>query len=507
MQGEENAAFGDSAYLSAAWSPGRLTRVSDQIERRRRDFKLQQLMIQKIDKFLKIYSLIIIIIIGITGIYAARGLHSDGSFWLVEMLNRGGFYIFDPHRAYVQVLVQAPVAIAIWLGVLDLNTLIRIHSFGFVGVPLIFWIGALVLQYGNRLFCFFLMAFAVTYLRSNFFAAGEFSVAYGMAAFCASVLLRREITFVQAVLVSLTAIALTHSYEATFFLGLFLVALSIIRLLKGATDKSNVRGLIMISIPIFLIAVYVGGRSIFFQRTYSGDNVANFSALTEIHLIYLIAVPLFLSLLCMACCRKVKSGLFIVVSTLVGFYLLYAFRWDSGNISYGYFSYAYRALCCFLLLGILSIATAFRFWPEFFKTEPIDPTASLYLAIGVTIFFNSMAALMLYHTYGYFRWLQRFEQEAIVLKTHTPIDKTKINTNHGWTHGYNWMWGNPSTSILLRGNAEAMILNNSNHKDPEPGFYENVKPDDPLVPMDRSAYDAYPIKPFEKRTLLFPIFK
>ena len=76
--------------------------------------------------------------IAIAGVYAARGMHSDGSFWLVEMLPRGGFYIFDPHRAYVQVLVQAPVAFAIWLGVLDLNTLIRVHSFGFVGVPVIF---------------------------------------------------------------------------------------------------------------------------------------------------------------------------------------------------------------------------------------------------------------------------------------------------------------------------------------------------------------------------------
>jgi hypothetical protein len=81
------------------------------------------------------------------------------------MLPEGGFYIFDPHRAYVQVLVQAPVALAIWLGALDLNILTRAHSFGFVGVPLIFWVGALALQFKSRLFWFFLMAFTVSYLR------------------------------------------------------------------------------------------------------------------------------------------------------------------------------------------------------------------------------------------------------------------------------------------------------------------------------------------------------
>ena len=163
------------------------------------------------DRLLKPFALAVILLIGIAGVYAARGMYSDGSFWLVEILPRGGFYLADPHRKYVLALVQAPVALAIWLGTLDLNTLIRVHSFGFVGVPLVFWMGALILQYKDRLFWFFLMAFTVSYLRSNFFAAGEFSVAYGMTAFCTSVLLRQKITRSQAVLMVLTAIALTHS--------------------------------------------------------------------------------------------------------------------------------------------------------------------------------------------------------------------------------------------------------------------------------------------------------
>ena len=459
-----------------------------------------------IDKLLKIYSLVIIIIIGATGVYAARGLYADGSFWLFEILNRGGFNIFDPHRSYVQILVQSPVVAAIWLDILDLNALLRIHSFGFVGVPLIFWIGALVLQFGNRLFWFFLIAFTVTYLRSNFFAAGEFSVAYGMTAFCASVLLRREVTFIQLILVVLTAIGLTHSYEATFFLGSFLVVLSIIRLLKVETDKPVIRALIMLSIGVFLISVYVGGRSIFFQRSYRANDVSNFSALTEIHLLYLIVIPLLLTFICMALWRNIRGGLLVVILAIVIAYMLYAFRWDSGNISFGFYSYAYRALCCFLLLGILSISTVIRFWPQFFENESIGQNTSLYLVIGVIIFFSSMTSLFLYHTYGYYKWIQRFEQEAIMLKAHTPIDKTKINTNHGWAHGYNWMWGNPSTSILLRGNAEAMILNNSNHMDPNPGFYENVKEGGYISSTDRPTIDAYPIKPCVKKSLHFPKF-
>jgi hypothetical protein len=461
-------------------------------------------MLQHADRLLKLLSFAIILLVGVAGVYAARGMHSDGSFWLVEMLPRGGFYFFDPHRMYVQALVQAPVALAIWLGTLDLNTLIRVHSFGFVGVPLVFWMGALILQYKDRLFWFFLMAFAVSYLRSNFFAAGEFSVAYAMTAFCASVLLRKKISLLHAGLMVVTSIALTHSYEATLFLGSFLVVLAVIRLVKIPSDSKTVRLLVLVSSIMFSISVYVGARSTFFQRSYDGKGAANLSALLEIHLIYLILVPALVASLCFDLSKRSRAWILISLLSLAGMYMLYVFRWESGDISFGYYSYAYRALCCFLLIGVLSLAILIRFWPDLIKGNSVDATRDYPLAIGAGIFFLSMSCLMLYHTHGYYKWAQRFELEVIALKAHTPIDKTKINSNHGWTHGYNWMWGNPSTSILLRGNAEAMVLNNSKHQGPEPGVYENVRTGDAALPMDRPTYELYPLRPFRKSGLLFP---
>jgi hypothetical protein len=460
-------------------------------------------MPQSTDRSLKLLVLATIVLIAMAGVYAARGMYSDGSFWLVEMLPRGGFWIFDPHRAYVQELVQAPVAFAVWLGVLDLNTLIRVHSFGFVGVPVIFWLGALILHLRTRLFWFFLMAFTVSYLRSNFFAAGEFSVAYSLTAFCAAVLIKEKVSLVNALLMVFSATALTHSYEATLFLGSFLIVVAVVRLVKVPDDQRSVRLLILVSIAIFLFSVYVGARSTFFQRSYDGKGAANFSAFAEIHLLYLMVMPALMALLCTSYGQRIKKPLLAILLMLGGLYLAYVFRWDQTHISYGYFSYAYRALCCFLLIGVLILATGLRFWPQLFDPKSPSSAGTNYLAVGAMIFFTSMAWLMLYHTYGYYKWAQRFELEAIALKVHTPIDKTSINTNHGWTYGYNWMWGNPSTSILLRGNAEAMVLNNSQHKGPEPGSYENVKPGDVPLPMDRPILDPYPLKPFEKRGLLF----
>lgn len=457
------------------------------------------------DRLLKLFALAVIVLIVITGVYAVRGLHSDGPAWLIEMLPRGGFFIFDSHRAYAQALVQAPVALAIWLGTVDLNTLIRVHSFGFIGVPVVFWLGALVLQFGNRLFWFFLMAFTVSYLRSNFFAAGEYSLAYAMTAFCTSVLLRQQVGVFLAVAMLLTGVVLTHSYEASLFLGAFLATLSIVRLWLVPTDPRSIKILLGIAFVIFLMAIYVGVRSAFFQRSYDGQSVANLGAITEIHLLYLLLMPALLVFLCTEYGRQIHKGLCAIVIFLAALYLVYAFRWDHRNISYGYYSYAYRVLCCFLLLGVLSLASAWRFWPHLFKTNACSASSSLYLSLGSFVFFMSMAWLMLYHTYGYYQWAQRFEQTAISIKVHTPIDKTTINTNHGLNHGYNWMWGNAFTSILLRGNAEAIVLNNSSFISPEPSIYDNLDLRDPLGSNNQATYNKYPLARFEKKSLLFPL--
>jgi hypothetical protein len=457
---------------------------------------------QNIEKICKVAALALILLTGVAGVYTARGLYADGSFWLVEMLPRGGFFIFDTYRAYVQVLVQLPVVLAISLQVSDLNTLIRVHSFGFIGIPILFWLGALLLHMRSRLFWFFLMAFSVSFLRSNFFAAGEFSTAYSLTAICAAILLKPYINAWLALVLLAAALVLTHSYEATLFLGAFLAILSIIHLFKTPHESWGIKLCVLLAFFIFLAAVYVGADSTFFQRSYDGRGTANLGALKEIHLLYLILMPAVAAILCSGYGQRFEKLLSAALMLLAALYFIYSFRWDHSNISYGYLSYAYRALCSFLLLGVLGLAVLFNYWPKLVKSRPAGQGMAA-ISIGIFAFFVSMAWPLLYHTYGFYKWGQRFETQAITITEHTHIDKTSINTNHGWTFGYNWMWGNPSTSILLRGNAEAVILNNSTLTGWEP--------------IDHTKIDKYPLqlnsKPpltndsprsFEKRGLLYP---
>jgi hypothetical protein len=417
-----------------------------------------------IDKNLKLFTLSLMLLIGISGVYAARGLYADGSFWLFEILSRDGFYIFDPHRAHAQILVQLPVVVLLELGVQDLNLLIRAHSFGFVFVPLIFWIVALSIQIHTRLFWFFLIAYSATYLRSNFFAAGEFNITYAMTAFCASILLRHEINRTLAVFLILTSVALTHSYEMTLFLGILLISLSGWRLWHEKQDGRVVRYCIMTAAIFFLLSIYIGFESAFFQRTYDGRSTANLSALQEIHFLYLLVAPMLVAALCLTKDSVLKNALAGATVLLIVVYSIYASRWDNTNISFGYLSYAYRALVGVLLIEIVLLT---------FITHKKDVKDSR-LGLVVTFFFLSLAFLMLQHTYGFYNWLKRFEEEAISIERHTPIDNTTINTNHGLTTGYNWPWGNSYTSILLRGDTEAVILNNSSHHSNEGGCYERL---------------------------------
>jgi hypothetical protein len=447
-----------------------------------------------LDKSLKFFVLILMLLIGVTGVYAARGLYADGSFWLFEMLSRGGFYIFDPHRAYAQILMQLPVVISLALGTQDLNFLIRAHSFGFVVVPLIFWIAALIIQIHSRLFWFFVMAFCVTYLRSNFFAAGEFNITYGMTAFCASMLLRQNINRTLSVLMVLTSVVLTHSYEMTLFLGPLLVALSAWRLWQAKQDSVFVRACVILAIIFFLVASYVGLQSAFFQRSYDGRSTANLSALAEIHFLYLLALPLLVTVLCLVRINYLKRILTVAIALLIVCYFLYALRWDQTNISFGYLSYAYRALVGLLLIEVVLLAFITR------KENLTDDRVGLV----VTLFFLSLAVSMLNHTYGFYKWIERFEAAAINLQHNTHINESRINTNHGMNSGYNWPWGNSYTSILLRGNAEAIVLNSSQFQSTDGSCFEGLRKnsEQALDACQRSR--LYPFFTLKKTRYLFP---
>ena len=434
--------------------------------------------------------LVIMVLIAATGTLSVRGLYADGPFWLYHMLLRGGFYIFDAQRAYAQFLVELPVYLAIEGGVRDLNTLMRVHSFGLIGVPILLWIGALLIQLRTPIFWWLTLAFAVTYLRSGFFAAGEYNTAYGLVAISFSIILCKELGYFYKTIFLSCAIVLTHAYESMLFIGVFLALTCLTRLWLEKKDDRVLKLILMVSCALFFYAVFIGICSTFFYRHENLKNTINYGALLEPHILYLIWMIASSMLIAFTKFSSQLKGGIVLLGLLASLlYLVFLWRWDKSGISYGYYSYAYRSLGAFMLAGILFVVWLMNVVP-FFIRQPVFKLNEPLLACTVSLVFLVQACMLLGHTFGYYRWLKAFEVEASRIEGLVPIDQTEFNKGRGSISGYNWPWSNSTLSVLLRGNAEAIITNASNFTGWET--------------FDPKTIEKYPLKGFSKNAPLSP---
>ena len=72
----------------------------------------------------------------------------------------------------------------------------------------------------------------------------------------------------------------------------------------------------------------------------------------------------------------------------------------------------------------------------------------------------------------------------------TPIDEAVFNKGQGPISGYNWPWTNSALSVLLRGNAEAIVT--------------NARKFDGVETFDPKTIKKYPLKGFTKTAPLYP---
>lgn len=98
-----------------------------------------------------------------------------------------------------------------------------------------------------------------------------------------------------------------------------------------------------------------------------------------------------------------------------------------------------------------------------------------------------MTIFLLAHTLQYYQWLKRFEKEALSVQGFVHIDQTAINGKGGWLEGVNWPWSNAMLSIILRGNAEGVVLNASDFNG-----YEHIDP---------RKVEKYPLSDYYKNGL------
>ena len=445
---------------------------------------------QKIDDWARYLVVCVLLLLAAVGTLSGRGLYADGPFWLYQMLINNGLYIFDIHRAYAQFLVELPVYIAILMGVVDLNSLIRVHSFGLVALPLIVWCYALLLQFRTPAFWLLALTCAVTNFRSGFFAAGEFNTAYALVALCVAILLKPNVTRFQSVVLLAASIVLTHAYETMLFIGLFLVMVCAVRLGTEKQDSKFTKCVLLAVSGLYLFAVFVGVRSTFFHRTDNLQATINYGAIFEPHILYLLAMILCVVLSVVGGLQKsYKAVIALGALAITMLYGMYIWRWDQSGISYGYYSYAYRSLGAFMLVGILFITWLICTFPKLTMRGFVKVSVP-HLAATVLLIFLLQGAVLFGHSIGYYQWLKQFERAALIVDGLVPIDHVPFNKGQGSISGYNWPWSNSALSVLLRGNAESIIINASNF--------------DGWETFDPKTINKYPLKAYTKASPLYP---
>jgi hypothetical protein len=434
----------------------------------------------------QIFSLLIIVGLLLSGIYSARGLYADGSYFLFQVLTLQGFEVTDAPRSFALFLSQLPLVVAIKLGIKDLNVLIRLHSFGLIGIPLSLWIYALYLQLNKNIFWLFILAFSASYLSSGFFAIGEYNLCYALCALCVSIMCNQTRSHTNFIILIFASSFLIKSYEAMIFMGPLLCLIAGYRIYSKIDSSIFKKICLLISTSLFLTGFTIALRALMYLRSaQSTSDAANLiGSFQSTQFAYLSVLTICIITYFFTNNKKyinIALSSAILCSLL---FILHKSSWQSP-----YMSYSFRAMSGLLLCAILFIIFIYYFFGEVYLPIKRNQFNSTLSFVGFTLTI-SLCIPFYYNTFGYIKWISSVEQQALNISTSTPIDLTTINIDHGWNSGFNWMWTNTTLSIILRGNAQAIILNNSHYHDWEP--------------FDPKVVDPYILNSYYKIT---PIFK
>jgi hypothetical protein len=210
------------------------------------------------------YRVVVLLVWGLAA-YATvtcRGLFWDGSSFLVNILDHGGFHDFYVARAHVDWVTQLPVLLLDKLGVRDTRLLAMAYSLALFGLPAALYHLALArVRHDAVLLGIVIAAVAVVYLPTSFFIIGEYNATFAaVVAAMAVTLTARENRPGDAVLLCVLGLFCVRSYEATVYLGPLLAA-AIVWSARKDSDRAT-RVLAGIAAVAFIASAVVSAATI-----------------------------------------------------------------------------------------------------------------------------------------------------------------------------------------------------------------------------------------------------
>lgn len=417
------------------------------------------------------------------GIFNAMALYCDGAVWLLMIIQRSGFFLWDATRFYGMAITQAPVILGIRMGIYDINFLIWIYSASLVGLPAALWGISLVLHLRTRWFWPLTFAMAVAYLSCIFYCIGVHNILYGLTALHAALLIREKpLQLTHAVMLFLFSIGATRMYPSAIFLSALLAGMTVLKMREDNLWKCSLRMFFLLgSVAGCLLAmVFSYQATVLSEYPQQVQTIFSLEPLQRnpvfwFMLLMLVIYPSFL----MVRSRRVR-GVLLVVSILSGFGLLML-----SELPKPWEYIAVRAVAgggLFLVLFTVAVRRFLCRWDE-------DGTDDAYACVIPLACGIPLLVILLLRMAEFGRWAHAFEVEldrkegVIAWNEVSPeLRDPAYLFSSGWTHG--------ALSILLRkGRSRSVIL----HMDSEHGWQ----------PFDATAPDVRRHRLFQRSQNLF----
>ena len=397
-----------------------------------------------------------------------RGLYADGADFLVKILVAKNFYFLNASRRFTEILTQLPVVLAIKGGLTKLSLLIFIHSFALVIIPVIFWVISLWRLYDDDLFWPMFVLFSIIHFNFDFFAIGEYNVAYSLVALSIAILsARAEITSFWAAVALFAAICLIASYEALLFLGPLLAVLACRRLV---TERPLLTGLVkstlVLCLVCYLCAAIIAAFSIWHPRdpaVFADAVDMRYNARNSLLLLSAtFALAYGLSLFSSVSARRLATV--IAISTLVA--LAWPEFWSAPAMQY---SSRVIGGIVILLFGVIVLLG--RPISNYLHLD-LEPLASANVYYSLSLFFVLLISDVT-RSIQFMDYLDNFQKEVRSHAGLIPLEATNLSSHRDGVFG--WEWTHPTLSILLRDNArQGVILNSSNEPFDPKGSIPNL---------------------------------
>lgn len=434
----------------------------------------------KAHSFFKVIAIVLVALTGIIGIYTRRGLYADGSLYLYNILINNGFWVFDPPRSIVQFFTQIPVVLLIKIGVTSIETLILFHSVGLILPLILTWIALLILSFNSRYFWYYLVTFSITYLASGFMAIGEYNLTYTLTTFCLAIMLRENNTPILWMTSIFASIILLRSYESMLILGPILFAYALYRLIKSRGNKKTENKYILILTILFFSASLLSVLSIInFRDPNNLKSAGSMSIIFSRQFIFLFSMLLAYIVLQVIPNRRIVNIISIFGSLVSLFFFMTPIFWITPTMNYQFRTTT--GLLLFLIYSFLIIEWIYRNgeWESNFDVTGLSKSSSVF----AFILFISLIIPLNSYSIEFNSWLNDFEKTARLVENWVPVDETDVYLDLTKYDLYSWSWSNPSLSIILRGNSDGGILNESNYNGWEPFVPQEFKTN-PLLKYD-----------------------